>query len=117
MRESNVGRTLVALRDDGYRVKVSHTRRYLTKETAREYYMDNKSARRMRADGVMEIIPEPTGGIVMVRIAAPGGESAAGYAGCSVKESFVGLRGTAIALGRALDELALRLGGTDAQAD
>lgn len=104
MRESEVGKTLRVLRDNGYRVKVSHTRRYVGK-TGTSYYMDNTQARRMRADGVENFFPQATGGLAIVRIEAPGGERAAGYSGCSVKDNFVGLRGTAIALGRALDEL------------
>lgn len=111
MRESSVNTTLQQLRADGYKVKVQHSRWY-TSKIGVPFVMDNATARRMREDGV-DIQPNPKGGMVMVSIIPPTGTPAiTATAACSHKENFVALRGTAIALGRAIDLLA-----TNAQAD
>jgi len=81
--------TIEQLRKQGYRVQVIHDRPV-------SFYQ--------KIDGSVRVL-QPKGGVTIINITTPTGETVTGAARCSEKDGWNRKVGNAIALGRALTQL------------
>lgn len=84
--------TVQLLRDNGYKVRVTHYR----------YYTNTKLLRRSEANQQGFNQPKPNGGKTVVEVRTPDGTELVGNSVCSCSDSYNRKFGVKIALGRAL---------------
>jgi hypothetical protein len=86
---------IAQLRQNGYKVRVFHNRRY-TSPSGDVFYTGIQ---------IPETSLESRGGLTVVQVITPTNEKSVGYAKCSDKDSYNKKLGAKIALNRALAEL------------
>ena len=104
MRGSQVNTMLHRLRDQGYKVRVQHTRRYQTVNGSL-YYLGNRDRLVMKRNGHSVGTPLSHGGLSYVAVRTPDGIEYEATAVCAEIEPFRQLLGTAVALGRVLHSM------------